>query len=84
MFPASRPHPSLASLPRFVEVDQRELSTFVRNFGYLGEAASFTIGLRGGSDGFGFKLFAKRDQPSLYIDVTGHKCKLAAPLGFIA
>jgi hypothetical protein len=50
----------------------------------LGEAASFTIGLRGSSDGFGFKLIPKRDQPSLYIDVTDRKRKLAAPLGFIA
>jgi hypothetical protein len=30
------------------------------------------------------KLFPKRDQPSLYIDVTDRKRKLAAPLGFIA
>jgi hypothetical protein len=39
----------------------------------LGEAASFTIGLRDSSDGFGFKLIPKRDQPSLYIDVTDRK-----------
>jgi hypothetical protein len=71
-------------LPGFVEVCQRELSAFVGIFGYLSEAASFTIRLRPGSDGFGFKLIRKRDQPSLYFDVTGHKCKLAALLDFIA
>ena len=43
-----------------------------------------TIGLRPGSDGFGFKLIRKRDQPSLYFDVTGHKCKPAALLDFVA
>jgi hypothetical protein len=40
--------------------------------------------LRLGPDGFGFKLIRKRHQPSLYSDVTGHKCKLAALLDFIA
>jgi hypothetical protein len=37
-----------------------------------------------GSDGFGFKLIRKRDEPSLYFDVTGHKCKLAALLDSMA
>jgi hypothetical protein len=71
-------------LPGFVEVAQCELPAFVGVFGNLNEAASFTISLRPGSDGFGFKLIRKRDQPSLYFDVTGHKCKLAALLDFIA
>jgi hypothetical protein len=29
-------------------------------------------------------LLSKRHQPSLYFDVTGRKCKLAALLDFIA
>jgi hypothetical protein len=37
-----------------------------------------------GPDGLGFDLIRKRDQPSLYFDVTGHKCKLAVLLDFIA
>lgn len=71
-------------LPRFIEVDQRELPAFVQIFGNLGEETSLTISLRFDSDGFGFKLVRKRDQPSLYFDVTGHKRKLAALLDFIA
>jgi hypothetical protein len=71
-------------LPRSVEVDQREPSAFVRIFGNLGEVTSFTIRLRFGSDGFGFKLIRECDQPSLYFDVTGHERKLAALLDFIA
>jgi hypothetical protein len=71
-------------LPRYVEVDQRELPAFVRIFDYLGEVTSFTISLRSGSDSLGFKLIGKRDQPPFYFDVTGHKRKLAALLDFIA
>jgi hypothetical protein len=57
---------------------------FVGIFGDLSEAISLTIRLRAGSDGFGFELIRKRDQPSsLYFGVTGHKCKLTALLGFI-
>jgi hypothetical protein len=40
--------------------------------------------LRPGSDGFGFKLIRKCDQPSLYFGITGHNSQLAALLGFIA
>lgn len=75
---------TLGVLPRSVEVDQRELPAFVWIFGNLGQVASPTISLRLGSDGFGFKLVGKRDQPSLYFDVTGHERKLAALLDFIA
>jgi hypothetical protein len=51
----------------------------------LSEAASFTISLRPGSDGFGFKLIRKRDQPSLYsTSHAGHQRKLATLLAFIA
>jgi hypothetical protein len=57
---------------------------FVGIFGNFSEATSFTIRLRAGSDGFGFELIRKRDQPSLYFDVTGHECKLAALLAFVA
>jgi hypothetical protein len=56
---------------------------FVGIFDDLSEAISLTIRLRAGSDGFGFELIRKRDQPSLYFGVTGHKCKLTALLGFI-
>jgi hypothetical protein len=59
-------HIQFGVLPRFVEVDQRELSALVRNFGYLSEAASFAIGLRGGSNGFGFKLIRKRPAIALF------------------
>jgi hypothetical protein len=67
------------SLPR-----PKLVSASVGICGNLSEAASFTISLRLGSDGFGFKLIRKRHRPSLYFDVTGHKCKLAALLDFIA
>jgi hypothetical protein len=71
-------------LPRFVEVCQRELSAFVGICGNLSEVARPTIGLRPCLDSFGFKLTRKRDQPSLYFDVTGRECKLAALLDFMA
>jgi hypothetical protein len=32
----------------------------------------------------GFELIRKRDQPSLYFDVTGRECKLPVLLDFIA
>jgi hypothetical protein len=70
-------------LPRLVEVGQRELTALVGIFENLSEAASFT-GSRPGPDGFGFELIRKRDQPSLYFGVSGHPCKLAALLAFIA
>ena len=71
-------------LPRFVEAGRRGLSAFAGIFGNLSGAALFTISLRPGTDSFGFKLIRKRDRPSLYFDVTGHKCKLATFLAFIA
>ena len=47
---------NIAQLPGFVEVGQRELSTFIQICGKLSEAAVPAIGLRRGSNGFGFKL----------------------------
>jgi hypothetical protein len=76
-------HILFGALPRSVEVGQREPSAFVGIFGNWSEATSFTTSLRPGSDGFGFELIRKRNQPSLYLDVTGHKCKLAALLDLI-
>jgi hypothetical protein len=75
---------NFAQLPGFVEVGQRELSTFVRIFRKLNGAAVPAVGLRHGSNGLGFELVLERDQPSLYFDITGRKSKLAALLGLIA
>jgi hypothetical protein len=70
--------------PGFVEVGQRQLSPFIRIFRKLSEAAVPAIGLRHGANGPGFELVPKRDQPSLYFDVTGCKSKLAASLHLMA
>jgi hypothetical protein len=59
------------------------ISAFVQIFDQLDEVSSLTISLCSGSDGFGFELIGKRDQPPFYFDVTGHKRKLAALLDFI-
>jgi len=74
---------NIAQLPGFVEVGQRELSTFIRICRKLNEAAVPAIGLRHGPNGFGFELVPKRDQPSLYFGVTGCKSKPAALLHLI-
>jgi hypothetical protein len=75
---------NFAQLPGFVEVGQRELSPFIRIFRKLSGAAAPAIGLRRGSNGFGFELVPKRDQPLLYFGVTGCKSKPAASLCLIA
>jgi hypothetical protein len=75
---------NFAQLPGFVEVGQRELSTFIRICRKLSGAAVPAIGLRHGPNGLGFELVPKRDQPLLYFGVTGRKSKPAAPLHLIA
>jgi hypothetical protein len=71
-------------LPGSDEVGQRELSSFIRIFGNLGEAARYNIGSRPGSDDFAFKLIGKRDQPALDFGVAAHPGQLMALLGLIA
>jgi hypothetical protein len=71
-------------LARFVEVRERDLSSFIGICANLSEAAMPAIGLRLGSDGFGFELITKRTTPAFYLDVTGHESKPAAFLDLIA
>jgi hypothetical protein len=74
---------STASLPGFVEVRQRELSSFI-DLRRLDGAAMSAIGFRLGSDGFGLELIAGRIDPALYLGVNGHESKPAAFLDLIA